>query len=70
MSSILPLVEKLREYSPSELAAVLGRMVAAPTGSDLFDLARQLLGKRELESRLRRASAKDLDQLSQGKSTA
>ena len=70
MSSILPLVEKLREYSPSELAAVLGRMVAAPSGSDLFDLARQLLGKRELESRLRRAGAKDLDQLSQGKATA
>lgn len=70
MSSILPLVEKLREYSPSELAAVLGRMVAAPSGSDLFDLSRQLLGRRELESRIRQANAKDLQQLAQGKATA
>ena len=67
MSSILPLVEKLRELTPEQLADVLANMVASPSGSDLFDLARQLLGRRELESRIRKTRSSELNNIESGK---
>ena len=70
MSSILSLAGKLRELSPSELQQVLANMVGNSAGcKDLFDLSRLLLTGRELESRIRKLPAKDLDLLAAGKSS-
>ena len=70
MSSILSLAGVLREHSTSQLQAVLSQMVGNSAGcKDLFDLSRLLLTGREIESRIRKLPAKDLEMLAAGKSS-
>ncbi len=71
MSAILPLANRLKELPGEELARVLGSLVSSSAScSDLFDLAKLLLSKRELEERIRRLSKKELANLAQGKNSA
>lgn len=70
MSSILPLAKRLREKSEEELAQLLSSLPNAVSCVDLFDLAKLLLGKRELEERIRKLPAPELSNLSNGKATA
>lgn len=71
MSSILPLAKRLRELSAEELAGLLKTLSQASlTCSDLFDLAKLMLGKRELEDRIRKLPAPEIENLKAGKSSA
>lgn len=70
MSSILSLAGVLRGLSASQLQQVLAQMVGNSAGcKDLFDLSRLLLTGREIESRIRKLPAKDIEMLSNGKSS-
>jgi len=71
LSSILPLAGRLRQLSVEELADLISNLPqAASSCSDLFDLAKLMLGKRELEERIRRLPAKEIENLSLGKASA
>ena len=71
MSAILPLANRLKALPGEELAKLLGSLISSPAScSDLFDLSKLLLSKRELEERIRRLSKKELDNLAQGKNSA
>lgn len=70
MSSILPLAGRLRQLSVEELANLIsGLSLAASSCADLFDLAKLMLGKRELEERIRRLPEKEIENLRAGKSS-
>ncbi len=71
MSSILSLAKRLREKSEGELAQLLSNLPQASAScADLFDLAKLMLGKRELEERIRKLSAPELENLRAGKASA
>ena len=71
MSSILSLAKRLREKSEEELAQLLATLPQASAScADLFDLAKLMLGKRELEERIRKLSANELENLKVGKASA
>ncbi|MEY3335991.1 MAG: hypothetical protein RL566_914, partial [Actinomycetota bacterium] len=71
MSSILSLAKRLREKSEEELAQLLATLPQASAScADLFDLAKLMLGKRELEERIRKLSATELENLKVGKASA
>ena len=71
MSSILPLAGRLRQLSVEDLATLIsGLSQAAASCADLFDLAKLMLGKRELEERIRKLPEKEIENLRTGKSSA
>lgn len=71
MSSILALAKRLREKSEEELAQLLSTLPQASAScADLFDLAKLMLGKRELEERIRKLSSTEIENLRNGKSSA
>ena len=71
MSSILSLAKRLREKSEEELAQLLASLPQSSAScADLFDLAKLMLGKRELEERIRKLSATELENLKNGKTSA
>jgi len=60
LTSILPLANRLKALPGEELAKLLGSLVGSSAScSDLFDLSKLLLSKRELEERIRRLSKKN-----------
>lgn len=70
MTSILPLANRLKALPGEELAELLGSLVGSSAScTDLFDLSKLLLSKRELEERIRRLSKKELANLAQGKNS-
>lgn len=71
MTAILPLANRLKALPGEELAKLLSSLVSSSAScSDLFDLSKLLLSKRELEERIRRLSKKELENLASGKSSA
>lgn len=71
MTAILPLANRLKALPEEELARLLGSLASSSaTCVDLFDLAKLLLSRRELEERIRGLSKKELENLSQGKNSA
>ncbi|NBU22305.1 MAG: hypothetical protein EBS38_00020 [Actinobacteria bacterium] len=66
MSDLLALAAALRQLSPEQVAKYLPGNESV---SDLLDLAKALLSKRELEKRIRRLCTKDLSDLRSGKAT-
>lgn len=71
MTAILPLANRLKALPGEELARLLGSLVGSSAScSDLFDLAKLLLSKRELEERIRKLSKKELENLASGKNSA
>lgn len=71
MSSILSLAKRLREKSEEELAQLLSTLPQSSAScADLFDLSKLMLGKRELEERIRKLSASDIENLKNGKVSA
>lgn len=71
MTAILPLANRLKALPGEELAKLLGSLVGSSSScSDLFDLSKLLLSRRELEDRIRRLSNKELANLANGKNSA
>lgn len=71
MTSILPLANRLQALPEEELAELLKGLVGSSAScSDLFDLAKLMLSKRELEERIRRLNKKELANLADGKASA
>jgi hypothetical protein len=61
----------LREKSEEELAQLLRTLpLASATCADLFDLAKLILSKRELEERIRKLPASEIENLRNGKASA
>ena len=71
MTSILPLANRLKALPGEELAKLLGELIGnSATCSDLFDLAKLMLSRRELEERIRRLSKAELQNLASNKNSA
>lgn len=71
MTSILPLANRLKALPEEGLAELLSGMVSfSASCSDLFDLAKLLLSKRELEERIRKLNKKELENLAANKASA
>ena len=71
MSELLDLASRLRALDTSQLADLLrDASVSSQSLGDLFDLARALLGKRALESRIRQLHSVELELLRAGQSSA
>ena len=70
MSELIRLATKLRGLSAQQLSDVLvtGKYLENPP-HDLFELARSLLTRRQLEPKIRKLSAADLEKLRSGKSS-
>lgn len=68
MTSILPLANRLKALPGEELAKLLGELIGnTATCSDLFDLAKLMLSRRDLEERIRKLPTKELQSLANSK---
>ena len=69
MSELLGIAARLRKLDAQQLAELISPIGSIGTIADIFDLARAMIGKRELERRIRQVSKTDLELLSEAKSS-